>query len=193
MPRPSQKDKILEAALQCFARQSYDATRIRDIADQAEVSEGALYRHYPSKEAVAQALFTHYFQDFAERLNQIATSSRSVEDKLGQVVDLCLTVYREKPAAFRFVLLTTPSFLPQLPGETLYPMDLIEQIIATGQRAGVVRAGQPNLLAAIFLGCILRPLIVSHLADPGALDLLQDYRHDQVIKEAALAAVRQPF
>ncbi|HLO13756.1 MAG TPA: helix-turn-helix domain-containing protein, partial [Anaerolineales bacterium] len=68
MPRPSQKEKIMEAALQCFARQGYAGTRIRDIAEAAEVSEAALYRHFASKEAVAQSLFTHHFQEFGRQM-----------------------------------------------------------------------------------------------------------------------------
>ncbi|MEW5959581.1 MAG: TetR/AcrR family transcriptional regulator [Chloroflexota bacterium] len=193
MPRPSQKDKILDAALQCFARQGYPATRIRDIAERAETSEAALYRHYDSKEAVAQALFAQHLQDFSIRLKQVAVSPQSIEDKLRGVIRLCLTTYREKPAAFSFILLNTPSFMPQLPAGTVYPLDVIEQIMAAGQREGVVRRGQANLLAAIFLGCILRPIIVSQLADPGALDLLHDDRHDQVLVEATLAAVAHPL
>lgn len=192
MPRPSQKDKILEAALECFAQRGYAATRLREIAERAEVSEGALYRHYESKEAVAQTLFAHHLQDFSIRLKQIVIAHQPVEDKLRDVIRLGLTIYREKPAAFSFVLLNTPSFMPQLPADTVYPLDLIEQIVVAGQQQGVVRPGQPNLLAAIFLGCILRPIIVSQLADPGALDLLHDDRHDQVIIEAALAAVMRP-
>ena len=189
MPRPSQKDKILQAALECFAQQGYDATRIRDIASRAEVSEAALYRHYESKEAVAQALFAYHLQEFSMQLQQIASSSQPIEDKLRAVMRLCLTTYREKPAAFSFVLLRTPSFMPHLPPDTIYPMDVLEQLMAAGQRKGVLRGGQPNLLAAIFLGCVLRPIILSQLADPGALDLLHDGRHDSVILEAAMAAV----
>jgi len=73
----------------------------------------------------------------------------------------------------------------------VYPLDLIETVIRGGQEDGSIRDGQPNLLAAIFLGCLLRPLIVSQLAQPGALDLLHDTRHDRVIIDAAWAAVAQ--
>jgi len=192
MPRPSQKDKILEAALNCFAQHGYSATRIRDIAERAEVSEAALYRHYESKEAVAQALFAEYLQEYSARLQQVATSQQPPQAKLQEVVRLCLATYREQPAGFSFVLLNTPTFIPRLPAGTIYPLDVVEQIISAGQRQGVVRAGQPNLLTAIFFGCILRPIIVSQLADPGALDLLHQDRHDSVIIEAALAAITTP-
>lgn len=190
MPRPSQKEKIMEAALQCFARQGYMGTRIREIAEAASVSEAALYRHFASKEAVAQSLFAHYFQEFGRRMKAAFASTQPAAGKLQDVVHLLLQSYRENPAAFNFVILNTPSFMPHLSPDTIYPMDVLEQIIRDGQAEGILRDGQPNLLAAIFLGCVLRPLIVSQLADPGALNLLQDRQHDSVILEAALASIR---
>ena len=45
MPRPSQKDKILQAAVECFAELGSDATRVRHVAERDRVSEDALYRH----------------------------------------------------------------------------------------------------------------------------------------------------
>jgi hypothetical protein len=87
------------------------------------------------------------------------------------------------------VLRTTAS-IPRLPPGTRHPIEIIEQIIAAGQDQGELRAGQPNLLAAIFFGCVLRPIIVAGLAAPGALDLLGGTQHDQVIEDAALAALR---
>jgi AcrR family transcriptional regulator len=189
MPRPSQKEKIMEAALQCFARQGYDGTRIRDIAEAGNVSEAALYRHFSSKEAVAQSLFTHYFQEFGQRMKAVVTSAQPASKKLQAVVELLLKSYRENPDAFNFVILNTPAFIPKLSADTIYPMDVLEQIVGEGQAEGSLRDGQPNLLAAIFLGCVLRPLILSQLADPGALDLLQETRHDPVISQAALDSI----
>src|SRR3954470_3106424 len=145
MPRPSQKDKILDAALECFAYQGYSATRIRNIAERADVSEAALYRHYATKEAVAQELFSFHLQDFSSRLSPITAAARPARERLSEVIRLFLTVFREKPAAFRFVVLTTPSFMPNVPAGTVYPLDVIEQIIATGQAEGTIRPGQPNL------------------------------------------------
>ena len=160
MPRPSQKDKILDAALECFSQRGYAATRLRD---------------------------------FSAQLTRLAREREPVVEKLRDVLHLCLATYRAKPAAFSFVLLNMPSFMPQLSPDTVYPLDVIEQIMAAGQQQGAVRPGQPNLLAAIFLGCVLRPIIMSQLADPGALDLLHDTHHDQVIIDAALAAVTLPI
>src|SRR5215210_3810573 len=88
MPRPSQKDKILDAALECFASQGYAATRIRDIAERADVSEAALYRHYATKEAVAQELFVFHLLDFSSRLRPITAAAGPARARLGEVIRL---------------------------------------------------------------------------------------------------------
>jgi AcrR family transcriptional regulator len=193
MPRPSQEDKILAAALSCFSELGYDATRIKHIAARAGVSEGALYRHYPSKEAMAQALYRQYLGEYAAQLGTIVVAEGAARNRLRDAIRLSLASYRANPAALTFVLLRQPTFMGTLPAEGIvYPLDLIEGVVRDGQRDGSIRDGQPNLLAAIFLGCLLRPLIVSQLAQPGALDLLHDTRHDQTIGDAAWAAIAHP-
>jgi AcrR family transcriptional regulator len=153
------------------------------------VSEAALYRHYPSMQALAQELYAHYFVGYAARLDEV-TSVGTTEERLRGVVRTALAAYRDEPAAFTFALLRTPTLLPNLPAGTRYPIEILEQVIAAGQRRGEIRAGQPNLLAAVFLGAVLQPIILANLAAPGALDLIGGTHHDQVIEEAALAALR---
>ena len=190
MPRPSQKENILRAAVDCFAEQGYDATRVRHIAARAGVSDAALYRHYPSIEALAQELFAHYFGDYARQIAD-ATSDGTTEHKLRAVIRTTLAFYRADPAAAMFILLRQHTFMPRLPSGTVYPLEIVERVIAVGQRQGEVRAGQPNLLGAIFLGCVLRPIHLASLATPGAFDLMTETRHDPIIEEAALAALRR--
>lgn len=189
MPRPSQEATILAAALGCFAEHGYEATRIRQIAERAKVSEGALYRHYPSKEAVAQALFTTHFGAYSARIGAIAAVETSVQQQIAQIVATTLAMYRDNPEAISFILLRQPSFCHELPSGIVAPVDLVAAVIRRGQASGMVRAGAPLLLAAIVLGCMLRPIMVAQLADPGALDLLHDTQHDAVIAEAAWRAI----
>jgi AcrR family transcriptional regulator len=193
LPRPSQKDKILRAALECFAELGYDATRVRHIADRAQVSDAALYRHYPSLEAVAQELHARHFARYAAQLQEATSvdAGADTEERLRRAVRMTLADYRDDPAAFTFALLRIPAFVPNLPADTVYPIQVLEPVIAEGQRRGELRIGQPNLLAAIFFGCILRPIIVARLAAPGALDLTLESNHDRVIEDAAVAALRR--
>lgn len=192
MPRPSQQPTILAAALACFAELGYDATRVRHIAERAGVSEGALYRHYRSKEALAQALFEHHLGRYSALLTEIAAAPEPVQSRLERMIYASLSYYRQNPAGVNFVLLRQPSFLGELPAGFVYPLEVIEGLIRSGQVAGLIRDGAANLLAAIFLGCLLRPIIVAQLAVGGALDLLHDPQHDAIIAAAAWAALARP-
>jgi AcrR family transcriptional regulator len=189
LPRPSQKDKILQAALECFAELSYEGTRVRHVAERAGVSDAALYRHYPSMQALALELYARHFVAYADELDQ-ATSVGTAEERLRRAVRLTLATYRADPAAFTFAVLRTPTFLPNLPRDTKSPIGTLARVIAAGQRDDEVRAGKPELLASIFIGCILRPIIVARFAAPGTLDLLAEPAHDQVIEDAAVAALQ---
>ncbi|MEX0801391.1 MAG: TetR/AcrR family transcriptional regulator [Dehalococcoidia bacterium] len=48
--------QILDAAWICFARKGYYETTMQDIADEAGLSAGAIYRYFPSKDAVLRAI-----------------------------------------------------------------------------------------------------------------------------------------
>lgn len=192
MGRVSQEPALLDAALACFAERGYDATRVKHIADRAGLAESALYRHYPSKDALAQALFARGLHWYTDRLRHVAESPGAPLDRLGAIVRGVLDAYREQPDAVIFVLIGTSSFVPRLEPGTRYPIEVVERVVAEGQADGTVRDGPTNLIAAILLGCVLRPIIVATYASPGALDLLRSTDHDHTIEAAAIAAIRRP-
>ncbi|MBL7500701.1 TetR/AcrR family transcriptional regulator [Frankia sp. CNm7] len=46
------RDRLLAAAVDLFAERGYDRVRVRDIADRAGVTTGAIYAHYPDMAAL---------------------------------------------------------------------------------------------------------------------------------------------
>src|SRR5439155_13437908 len=108
-------------------------------------------------QALAGERYTHHFAACATRLDE-ATAGGPASQRLRRAVRAMLASYRDDPAAFTFALLRTTSSIPRLPPGTKYPIEILEQIIAAGQDQGELRAGQPNLLAAIFFGFVLRPI-----------------------------------
>ncbi len=51
----ARRQQILEAARACFARQGFHQTSIQDICREADLSPGAVYRYFPSKEHIITA------------------------------------------------------------------------------------------------------------------------------------------
>jgi AcrR family transcriptional regulator len=57
---------ILDAALKLFSHRGYGATSVRDIAEEAEVSKGNVYHHFPDKETIFRALLDQYFDAMSQ-------------------------------------------------------------------------------------------------------------------------------
>lgn len=51
------KEKIFDAAVDLFAEKGYGSVSIRDISQTVGITEGAVYRHFSSKEAILEAIF----------------------------------------------------------------------------------------------------------------------------------------
>lgn len=63
----AKKSLILDAAIDTFLHQGYQASRIDAIGDQAGVSYATLYKHFPSKEALFEAAVDHLFHRLYEQ------------------------------------------------------------------------------------------------------------------------------
>jgi AcrR family transcriptional regulator len=75
--------RIEAAALDLFTRQGFHSTRMREIAEKAEVSSGAIYTYYPSKEALFESLVKNYrscMRGFRERVLRSLENPFSKED-----------------------------------------------------------------------------------------------------------------
>jgi AcrR family transcriptional regulator len=54
-PRPGARERILETAYDLFSRRGIRAVGIDEVVEQADVAKATLYRHFPSKDALALA------------------------------------------------------------------------------------------------------------------------------------------
>lgn len=53
------RNRILDACAALLLKHGYDKTTVLDIANAAGISKGAIYLHFPSKQAIAEALIWH--------------------------------------------------------------------------------------------------------------------------------------
>ena len=61
------RERLYAIALQLITARGYEATTLRDIAKEAGVSVGLLYRYFPSKQAIVIALYDELSSDYARR------------------------------------------------------------------------------------------------------------------------------
>jgi AcrR family transcriptional regulator len=67
-PQPDTRARVLDAALACFTELGYEQTTIARIRERSGVSNGALFHHFPTKEAIAGALYVDAIASFQEGL-----------------------------------------------------------------------------------------------------------------------------
>src|SRR5215469_2303964 len=72
------RDRVLEAAKEAFTRSGADAS-LDDIAKQAGVGPGTLYRHFPSREALIEAVYRTEVEKLAAAEQNFAGTMAPIE------------------------------------------------------------------------------------------------------------------
>jgi AcrR family transcriptional regulator len=94
------RQQILDAALKLFSHKGYGATSVRDIAEEAGLSKGNVYHHFPDKETIFRALLERYFQVMSQPdfpFNRALASGSFPEnlENIGKAVREVVRDYRE--------------------------------------------------------------------------------------------------
>lgn len=69
--RAARRAQILDAAMICFARSGFHRTTMQEIVQQAELSPGAIYLYFSSKEEIIAALANAWHHEEQELLTQV--------------------------------------------------------------------------------------------------------------------------
>lgn len=84
--RQIQKDqtrrRLIETALAQFARKGLTTTRTADIARAAAVSHGTIFAHFPTQEALLNAVIEEFGARVSLRLHELAAGNGSLRDVL---------------------------------------------------------------------------------------------------------------
>src|SRR5262245_54079938 len=98
------KSQIETAAIRLFAEKGVTETSIRDIAAAVDITEGALYRHFHSKDQLVRLLFERHYIAFAERLDGLAATEPTTRGKVAAMIRGFCAAHDEDPRLFRFLL-----------------------------------------------------------------------------------------
>lgn len=165
------KEKILDAALVSFAENGYKGTNLRDLAAGMGLSKSALYKHYQSKEdirgAVIDRMEAYYAAHFGFPENT-PPAPETCEGLLSMTMRMLdFTLHDEKVILTRRLLLTEQfhdertrrlATLHFLTGTK----DIYEKIFAEMMRKGILKNGDPGMLAFAYTAPITA---LVHLCD----------------------------
>jgi len=148
--------KVERAALELFAAKGFDGVSIAEIAGAARVAQGALYRHYPSKQDLAWSLFSEAYRRTGAELEAIRAARAGFDDRIAAMVAHVCALYDADPAMFRFMLLSQHDLVPRLEPEEQTPVTVIENVVRDAIAAGDIAPVDPASAAAAILGVVLQ-------------------------------------
>jgi len=92
MARPREFDEMtaLEAAIECFWQNGYEATSVRDLADKMGLSAPSLYNAYGDKRALYERALEHYLDQSArariKRLEESLPPKQAVRQFIEEII-----------------------------------------------------------------------------------------------------------
>lgn len=191
LPRDSTdtRHRIETAALRLFVERGADGTSIRDIAGAAKVAEGALYRHYASKDALVAKLFAANYARFAAELEEAQRAEGIGKAKVRAMVAAFYRFFDADPVLFRFLLFVQHDQLARLPDNAATPVTVLQDVMTGAIERREIPRRDPALAAAWVMGLVLQTatFAVYGRVKPPLAPLVHD------IAEAAWRAVSTPL
>jgi len=186
---PSAKEaQILAAALELFTERTFAGTAVPLVAERAGVATGTIYRYFPSKEALLNAVYQQWKGDLKRRLvDERPDASVSARDEFHHWWSTLATFVLEQATAFEFLELHHHEPYLDDPSRAI-ALEVDASALAftmRGQQEGVIRTDLgPQIVIAlvygaltgIFRGMRLHP----DLFVPGDLAAAEDAAWDMV-------------
>jgi AcrR family transcriptional regulator len=151
------RERIERKAMELFVAQGVAETTIRDIAEAADIAEGALYRHYRGKDELILALFQQHYAAFAERLEALQMGHRGTREKLRAMIEECARIFDTDPVRFQFLLLVQHHSMRRLGDSQATPVEVVRRVLLEGMARREIPTGDPDLAAALVMGLIVQP------------------------------------
>ena len=84
--------RIIVAALRLFSESGFDATRVADVAAEAEVPVGTVYKHFADKDALLAAIVEGYRSCRMREIGELCTSEAALAATPRELVELHLDI-----------------------------------------------------------------------------------------------------
>ena len=173
MKQEDTKQKILEKALELFSTQGYDSVSVGEIAKAVGIKAPSLYNHFPSKQAIFDAIMESTAAQYEADTDQInihvqnaaqdipvftEISEDALFEKVRQIFEYSL--HNEAISRFRRMMTLEQFRSPEL--AALFSRRYVERVVDYHAgifraliAAGEIRAADPDTLAMMYVAPVL--------------------------------------
>ena len=151
------KEQIMSAALSVVVSKGYDQSRMDDIVEKSQLSKGAIYWYYKSKEEVYLSLVDYWFVQYSSGVVDTLKLQKSASDQLKTLFEFFIEQFDKNPAAFKLLVEfwrlagLNPDFNAKL--QQIYSdfLEYIIEIIKVGVANGEFKNVEPRITALSIL------------------------------------------
>lgn len=192
---PLTPERILDAAEEVLRRYGLAKATVVDVARFLEVSHGTIYRHFPSKAALRDAVAERWLHRVSTPLAAIAQEPGSARERLRRWFEQLMTLKRQKvlkePELFATYSAITQEARGVVEAHVTELLRQVAQIIESGISTNEFRVTDPQVAAKAVLQATVRfhhPAHASEWSDP---DIDTDFAQVWRLILAGLVVVQQ--
>lgn len=192
--RPIATRTLLNIAARVFAERGYDGASLSHIAEQAGLRKASLYHHFPTKDALYEAVMRQLVGDLLRLIHAADLDTGDFVTRLDRLGELVIDTFAERPDSARLLVLemVAGGRYMQGPGaaEVQGTFTLTAAFLSAGMAAGAFREQDPRHLALTIAGLHLYPIAAAGVASAFLGRELLDPETIAERKAAVLAHVR---
>ncbi|MBD2464486.1 TetR family transcriptional regulator [Oscillatoria sp. FACHB-1407] len=172
-------DRILNAAEDVLRRYGPAKATVVDVARFLEVSHGSIYRHFPSKAALRDAVAERWLHRVSEPLAAIATESGSAIERLHRWFQHLMSLKRQKvlddPEMFATYSAIAEESRDVVQAHVIELVRQVTQIVESGVASGELTTSDPQQTARAVFNAMIRFHHPAHAQGWTAPDIDADF------------------
>jgi AcrR family transcriptional regulator len=164
----ARRDRIVDAGLALLAERDYDKIQVKDVAEEANVALGTLYRYFSSKEHLFAEVLVRWAGTLRTNISRNPLRGTTDTQRLTQVINRSVRAFQRQPSLARLVAMLETSADPFATGilarlaqttndiylEAIHDVDrdtahrivsVVDAVLASGLRSWV--AGRTSITA----------------------------------------------
>jgi len=150
------KARIERAALMLFAQHGMDGVSVKQIAAACGISDGAMYRHFPSKDALGRQIFEAVHARLEALVTDNLAPGASLEDIARALTRAYCHLAETDPAQFAFHLTHRNYFIAASGDGGANPSNLMSACVVDAMERGEIPKGDAELKSAMALGVVMQ-------------------------------------
>jgi len=151
------RQRIEDAATRLFVDRGITETSVRDITRAVGISEGALYRHFESKDDLVWQTFEQNYTSFARELQSLAARETGARQKVAAMIRGFCRAHDSNPTRFNFLVFVQHGQLSKLAEDAPTPVTVMRAVLVRAIEQQEIPDQDPDLATALVLGAVLQP------------------------------------